>query len=83
MTDDPELRAGVAAFLHSWAAMSEPFRQKLEDPASVQKCVDLILKEKGFGDMFRMFHSRHARYPTFEDLCPPGSPSLIPKNLVE
>jgi len=82
MTDNAELRAGVAAFLHSWASLSEPFRQKLEEPASVQKFIDLIL-DQGFAPVLQMFYARHGRYPTFQDFCPPGSPSLIPKNLVE
>jgi hypothetical protein len=30
----------------------------------------------GIAKMFRMFHDKFGRYPTFEEICPPGRPVI-------
>jgi hypothetical protein len=81
MTDDSELRAAIVAYLRAWGSLpGEPFPREVMSGEGFEKFVEAFASG-GLGapimQMFRMFHDKTGRYPTFEELHPPGSPSFM------
>jgi hypothetical protein len=77
---DTELRTAIAAFLRGWAGWAEAkghksFGWKLDDPAFEQKAIDVMIGQ--FAEIFRAFHAKHGRWPTFDGIGPLGSPFVV------
>ena len=69
---DAELRTAIAAYLRAWDSGGESF------PLSLEQMVDVFTNGDDWNitKMFRMFHDKAGRYPTLDELNPPGAPSL-------
>jgi hypothetical protein len=69
---DEEFRAAYAAFLRSWIGIE--FFGGEED---FEDAVDQLISQDGsIPQMLRAFHAEHGRYPTFEEMFPPGGPVI-------
>lgn len=69
--DDDEFRTAYAAFLRAWK------RAEFDNEEDFQEMVDQLVNRGGpITQMLRSFHAKHGRYPTFEELCPPGGPTI-------
>ena len=70
---DEELRAAVRAFLRSWATP----RWLLEKgEKEFENIFEQIFEQGVLADAFREFHAEHGRYPEYEEICPPGGPTI-------
>ena len=79
---DEELRTAIAAYLRAWDSLpGEPFPREVMSGEGFEQFVDAFASG-GLGapitKMVRMFRDAHGRYPTFEELHPPGGPVLVP-----
>jgi hypothetical protein len=78
---DEELRTAIAAYLRAWDSLpGEPFPREVMSGEGFEQFVDAFASG-GLGapitKMFRMFHDLQGRYPTFEELNPPGSLCIV------
>jgi hypothetical protein len=70
---DEEFRIAYAAFLRSW--IGEEFFARGQSEDDFEDMVNQLVSQDGpIMQMFRSFHAKHGRYPSFAELCPPNMP---------
>jgi hypothetical protein len=66
---DDEFRTAYTAFLRDWGVAQGKTEEEFEE------MVDQLVSQGGaLTDMLKSFRAEYGRYPTFEELFPPGGP---------
>jgi len=69
---DDELRSALTAYLqHHKEALSKT------EGLFESYCEYVLSGQSGIVEAFRVHHAMYGRYPTFEELFPPGGPVLL------
>jgi hypothetical protein len=69
---DEEFRTAYAAFGRSWIGL-----EFFGSEEAFEDGIDQLIKQGGSAtQMLRAFHAEHGRYPSFEEIFPPGGPVL-------